>query len=137
MLCTPLPRTPTTLSPRQLTPLMNYESHHMTWNASSFNICHARHPQYSDLLTHTLSYHIYTRGQTYYHQILETPTRLITVYRLFFNSTRAMHQITTYGGYKGGLLMLIHYKRAYSNKSSTTTTYATISSFLQLIHIAN
>lgn len=98
---------------------------------------HARHPQSNNLLTCTLSYYIYTRGQTYFHQILETPTRPITVYILFLNSTRATHQITTYRGYKGGVCMLIHYKCAYSNNLSTITTRAMISSFLQIIRIAN
>lgn len=117
---------------------MNYESHRITWNASSLNIIMLdiqNHVTYSHTLLAIIN--IYTRGQTYNHRILETHTRPIPTYKLFLNSIRDMHQIMTYKGYRVGLLMLIHNKHAYPNNLSTVTTHATISPFLQIFDIAN
>ena len=43
----------------------------------------------------------------------------------------------TYEGHRGGVITLIHNKYVYSNNLFESPTHATISSFLQIIRIAN
>ena len=110
----------------QPTSLTSQKSHILTWNASSHNTIM---PCLHDMVTYRQTPPTIIAIQETKLSVIKSTKHIQNLfphYKLFFNNThnitRIMHQIMTYRGYRGELLLLIHNKHVIPCNLSKTPT---------------
>ena len=126
--------------PNESLPLTSLESCAFAWNASSLNTAM---PYLQDLIQTHKTHHQLSP----YKKLSYPPPNPPTISNDCFHTTnffltthiitRGTRQRMTYRGYRGGLLLLIHKKHAFPGNLTKVPTPAEMSTFLQIIRIAN